>query len=207
MKAKTRSLVLTAILIAIMLVFGFTPIGYIPLPFARLTLMCLPVIIGTLVLGIRTGMGLSLVFIITSIAQLFIAPDVVSSLFYVDSPALYILCLILPRLAIPITTTLLYTVIKGKSEKVALVVSSAVGSLTNTFLYLLLLQLFFVPALAAGLTINDAAATGMIWGVVLTNGLPEAAIAAVACPLIVNALKKSIPPIATAKQIREERTK
>ena len=55
MKTKTKNLTLTAILVAVMLLFGFTPIGYIPLGPVQVTLMCLPVIIGTLVLGLRTG--------------------------------------------------------------------------------------------------------------------------------------------------------
>ena len=42
MKNRTRTLTLTAILVAITLLFGFTPIGYIQTPFGIvITLMCL----------------------------------------------------------------------------------------------------------------------------------------------------------------------
>ncbi len=200
MKTKTRSLALMAILIAIMLLFGFTPIGYIPLPFAKITLMCLPVIIGTLVLGLKTGLGLSAVFILTSIVQLFMAPDAVSLILFESSPAVYILCLIVPRLLIPLTTHGIFRLLSQKCDKASYFVAAAVGSLTNTLLYLLMLQLFFVPALGAGLTLDAVAVTAMIWGVVLTNGLPEAAVAVIVCPLVARALKKTVPPIVAARQ-------
>ncbi len=187
-----KHIAFVAILAAIMLLFGFTPIGYIPLPFAKLTLMCIPVIIGTLVLGLRMGLTLSVVFILTSIAQLLMMPDAVSLLLFEASPVVYILCLILPRLLIPLTTYGVYTAVSKKSEKPALIAASAVGSLTNTFVYLGMMQLFFVPALAAGLTLDAAGATAVIWGVVLTNGLPEALIAAVVCPLVAVAVKKAV---------------
>lgn len=187
-----KHIAFVAILAAIMLLFGFTPIGYIPLPFAKLTLMCVPVIVGTLVLGLKMGLTLSVVFIITSIAQLLIAPDVVSLLLFESSPVVYIFNLIIPRLLLPLTTYGVYAALSKKSEKPALIAASAVGSLTNTFVYLGMLQIFFVPALAGGLTLDIAGATAMIWGVVLTNGLPEALIAAVVCPLVVVAVKKAV---------------
>ncbi|MGI6153153.1 MAG: ECF transporter S component [Christensenellaceae bacterium] len=200
MNKRTRSLVFMAILIAIMLLFGFTPIGYIPLPFARLTLMCLPVIIGTMVLGLRTGFGLSLVFIMTSIVQLLTAPDAVSVILFSDNPVAYIFCLVLPRLLIaPVT----YGVQKALSRRMAKgsgILAAVLGSLVNTFGYLGMLQIIFVPALSAGLSMDISAATVMIWTVVLTNGLPEAGIAGVLCPLISNAVKKSIPPIQNTKE-------
>ncbi len=198
MNSKKSPIAFVAILTAIMLVFGFTPIGYIPLPFAKITLMCLPVIIGTLVLGLRTGLVLSVVFILTSIAQLFMNPDAVSLLLFQAKPFVYLLCLVIPRLLIPFTTYGISRAMGGKWPRPALFVSSAVGSFTNTFLYLGMLQLFFVPVLASGLTLDTAGATAAIWAVVLTNGIPEAIAATLICPLVVMAVrkvvKKPVPP-------------
>ncbi|MEF9863374.1 MAG: ECF transporter S component [Christensenellaceae bacterium] len=195
MKTKTRNVVLMAALIAIMLLMGFTPIGYIPLPFAKLTLMCLPVIIGTLVLGLRTGIALSGVFFLTSVVQLLTMPDAVSLLLFESNPVVFILCLLIPRLLIPLTTHGMHKLLSKKIPKGSLVMSAAVGSLTNTFLYLGMLQWLFVPALAAGLTLDAIGVSVMIWTVVLTNGLPEAVLAAIICPLVANALQKTIKPI------------
>jgi len=191
MKSKTKTMVLTAILIAVMLLFGFTPIGYIPLPFAKLTLMCIPLVIGTLLLGLKVGFILSGVFIFTSIFQLFTAPDAVSLILFESNPAAYILCLIVPRVIVPLTTTGMYKAFRGNKPKVSYAVSAAVGSLTNTFIYLTMLQLIFVPALCAGLSLDEVGVAAMIWGVVLSNGLPEAAAAALISMPICASVKKA----------------
>ncbi len=198
---KVRSLVLTAILIAIMLLFGFTPIGYIPLPFVKITLMCLPVIIGTLVLGLRTGLGLSLLFILTSVIQLFAAPDAVSLLVFHNNDQngwMYLLCLSIPRLMIPVTTWLADSLVRRKWEKASLFVASAAGSLTNTALYLALFTAFFLPILPQVLAVEASGVAAVVWGIVLTNGVPEAIVAAAACPFIVRALRKTVPEIVPA---------
>lgn len=198
MKAKTRTVVCMAILIAMMLVLGLTPIGYIPLPFASLTLMCLPVLIGTFLLGLRAGFGLALVFILTSLYQLVTKPTALALILLDANPFLTVVALIIPRLLIPVTAWFVYRALDRRWPKASLVVASAAGSLTNTFLYLLLLQIWFVTAIAEGFEMSVAAATGTVWGIVLTNGLPEAALAAVICPLVTSAVAKSVPELVSA---------
>ncbi len=200
MKEKTRTLVFMAVLIGIMILFGFTPIGYIPLPFARLTLMCLPVIIGTLVLGLKTGMGLSLIFIITSIWQLLVAPDALSVITMYENPVGYVLCLVIPRLLIAPVTYGANKLLEKKLPRGGMFIACALGSLVNTFGYLGMVRAFFLPALCTAYTLDVAGANAMIWTVVLTNGIPEAVLAAVICPFIARALRKSIPPIETPKK-------
>jgi uncharacterized membrane protein len=196
-----------AILIAIMLLFGFTPIGYIPLPFAELTLMCLPVIIGTLVLGLNTGMGLSVVFILTSIYQLFTSGQPTTVIMREYSLVYCLICITIPRLLIPLATHFAAKALRADTRRAGVFAASAAGSLANTFIYLSLMQLLFVPAFSAELTVGAEAVTAMIWGVVLTNGIPEAVIAIVVCPAVVLALRKTIAPIAgRAKNIEPEKT-
>ena len=61
MKNTTR-LTLTALFIALVLVFGLTPIGMIPLGFINISLLGIPVVVGTLVLGLKTGLLLGACF-------------------------------------------------------------------------------------------------------------------------------------------------
>lgn len=199
MKNQTRTLVFMAVLVALMLLFGFTPIGYIPLPFAELTLMCLPVLIGTLVLGLRAGMGLAGVFILTSIAQLLIKPSALALIMLDANPFLCVLVLIIPRLLIAPVCFFTAKLFRRR-ERLGQVIGSALGSLINTFVYLGLLQAWFVGAIASGYSVTMPAATGLIWGIVLTNGLPEAALAAVLCPIISRALSRTITPPVPAKR-------
>lgn len=195
MNAKTRTLVFMAVLIAIMIIFGFTPIGYIPMPFANLTLMCLPVIIGTLVMGMRAGFGLGLVFIITSLIRLVTAPSVLSLLLLEANAFLCVVSLIVPRLLIAPVTWGVYALTQGRLGRVSMVIASACGSLVNTFVYLLLLQWWFVNAIAASSLVAEGGATAFIWTIVLTNGLPEALLAAVICPLVSRAVSRSVPTV------------
>lgn len=200
MQKKTRVVVCMAILIALMLLFGFTSIGYIPLPFAELTLMCLPVLIGTFVLGLRAGFGLTLVFILTSLLQLVIRPSALGLILLDANPILCVLNLIIPRLFIPFACYGVWRLLEKKAPRLSMAAASAAGSLINTVIYLLLLQAWFTPAIATGYGLTLEAATGVIWGIVLTNGLPEAAMAAIICPLVSRAVSKSVPSLQSLRK-------
>ena len=54
-ESKTRSLVLAAVFIAIIVIMAFTPFGYIPLGFMNATIIHIPVIIGAIILGPKYG--------------------------------------------------------------------------------------------------------------------------------------------------------
>jgi uncharacterized membrane protein len=200
MKTKTKTLVLTAVLAALMVLFGLTPVFYIPMPWGvQVTLMCLPIIIGTLVLGLRTGFYLGLLFGLTSFAQLFLNPSpVLAPLFFSPQnlwePILYLLIVFVPRMAIGPVTWLVMRAFKNKTGKLSIAVCSAAGSLTNSIGFLGMLYLFFGTRIgdiiaSIGLPYNSAGAFVLFLGV--ANGLPEAAVAVVVCLPIVVALRKT----------------
>jgi len=187
MKTKTRTLTLTAILIAVTLIFGFTPIGYIATPFGIvITLMCLPVIIGTLTLGWKAGIALAALFAVTSIAK--IPSDVFGPTLLAANPVLLMVNIIVPRLLIPLVVTLVYRAMHSKRELLNIGVAAVAGSLTNTVLYLGFLYAFF----------SGIVAGGIILSVALLNGIIEAVVAALLCPPIVRALKKTVPALGRA---------
>ena len=45
-----------ALLVALVFLFGITPVGLIPLGFINITVLCVPVIIGKHTLGLKTGL-------------------------------------------------------------------------------------------------------------------------------------------------------
>ncbi len=205
MKTKTKTLTLTAILVAVMLLFGFTPIGYIPLGPVQVTLMCLPVIIGTLVLGVRTGFILGIIFALTSLAQLLMGTSVLFNLmvpnmtFGWDMVAI-LLMFFVPRILIGPISYAVYKGIGPGREKLRVGIASAVGSLTNTVLFLGMMYVFFgeqIGALLLGgqLSASIAAFNTGAWAFILSigllNGLPEAAAAVLVCIPVVGALKKT----------------
>lgn len=205
MKTKTKNLTLTAILVAVMLLFGFTPVGYIPIGPVQVTLMCLPVIIGTMVLGLRTGFILGVVFAVTSLAQLLMGTSVlfnllVPSLTFGWDLVAILLMIFVPRLLIGPLTHVVYKAIGPGREKLRIGIASAVGSLTNTVLFLGMLYAFFggqIGSLLLGGQISasiaafNTGAWAFILSIGLLNGLPEAAAAVLVCVPVVRALKKS----------------
>ena len=56
MKNNTRQLSLTALFVALVFLLGLTPLGLITLGFINVTILCLPVIVGTILLGLKTGL-------------------------------------------------------------------------------------------------------------------------------------------------------
>ena len=75
-----------------------------------------------------------------------------------------------------------------KKEVVNLGVASVVGSLTNTFLFLGILYLFFANTGANAIVL-------LIVSAGLINGLCEAVLTLVVCPPIIRALRKSMPSL------------
>ena len=66
--AKTRSLVMTAVIAAIIVIMAFVPfLGYIPLGFMNAATLHIPVIIGAILLGPKYGAFLGLTFGLTSL--------------------------------------------------------------------------------------------------------------------------------------------
>ena len=66
-KAKTLGLVQVALFAALIIIMAFTPfLGYIPLGFTRATIIHIPVIMGSILLGPRKGAILGGVFGLTS---------------------------------------------------------------------------------------------------------------------------------------------
>ena len=66
-KTNVRSMALMALLAAIICILAFTPfIGYIPLGFTRATIVHIPVIIASLLLGPKKGAALGFLFGLTS---------------------------------------------------------------------------------------------------------------------------------------------
>ena len=65
---KTRNMVVTAVFMAIIIIMAFVPfLGYIPLGFMNATIIHIPVIVGAILLGPKSGAFLGLVFGLTSV--------------------------------------------------------------------------------------------------------------------------------------------
>lgn len=185
--AQTMRLVQTALFMALIFLLGFTPIGMIPLPFIRVSILCTPVVIGTLLLGLKPGLLLGFSFGAVSAINAIVAPSALVATLMAASPVLAMVMTFAPRLLVPVVAQLVYRLVsKGETAKMRAVPFAAVaGSLTNTVLYLGLMLLFYVM-----LGINSEGVLAVIGGTGLIAGTSEAVVAAVIATPILAALWK-----------------
>lgn len=189
-RQKTRMIAWTALFAAITLLLGLTPLGIIPIipGFIEMTIMCIPVIIGTLTLGLKPGLALAVIFafcsLITAITRSALGPILLEA-----SVIKTLILIFAPRLLIPVTAYAANKFLPIKKSGVKTAVSAIIGSVTNTVGYLGLLSIFFSDII--GVELFTAAAA--------LNGSIEAAAAVLICTPVVAAVKKTMPAQVTNK--------
>lgn len=199
-------MVMTAVFTAIIIIMAFVPfLGYIPLGFMNATIIHIPVIVGAILLGPKSGAFLGLVFGLTSIWKSTTAPIVTSFVFspftnvsingvsFVNIVGSTVIPLV-PRILIGVAAYLVYTAVmkvcKSKKLNLALILAGIAGSLTNTLLVMNLIYLFFGGRYAEA---SGKAFEGLymvILGVICMNGVPEAILAGILTLAIARALMK-----------------
>ena len=188
---QTIKMVSSAMLAALVFVLGLTPLGIIPLGFINVTILCVPVIIGTLFLGLRTGLVLGGLFglasVMSALGMSMTAPSALASALAAANPLLLVLMCMIPRLAVPTVAALVYRLLTRKKDCSVRAVpfAAAAGSLTNTVLYLGLMLLFYQMS-----GLDTLAVIGIIPGTALIAGSTEAAVAAIIVTPIMAAVWK-----------------
>ncbi len=185
MKRKQLThMVLLALFSAMIVLLGSTPLGLIPLGFINVTILCVPVIIGALLLGWRSGLILGLAFGLISVFSAFTKPSALVSTLMGASPVLMIIMSVLPRLLVPLVACGLYRLLEQRT-KAASAVAAVCGSLTNTVFYLGLMLLFYMLC-----GIDTAEVLVFIGGTALIAGSLEAVANGVICSAAMAALTK-----------------
>lgn len=188
MYKKTEHFTLAALFIGLIILLGMTPLGLIPLGFIYVTILCVPVIIGTLLMGLNTGILLGAAFGMVSTIKMFIMPSALVATLLGANVFLAILMCIIPRLLIPVVSWAVYKrLIKSKANKLSSAIAAALGSVTNTMLYLGMMLIFYH---LAGL--DSSAVQTLILSTGLIAGTSEAAVAALLVPPILFALQKMV---------------
>lgn len=170
MKENTRLLTFTALFIALILLFGSTPLGLIPLGFVNVTILAVPVVIGTIVLGLGPGLILGFCFGLVSTLSMFgltmTAPSGLASALAAANPLLAIVMCFAPRLLVPLTTHLTFKALNAAGgRRAALPAAAIVGSVTNTVFYLgLMLAFYKIVGLDSTKLLAVVAGVGLIAG-------------------------------------------
>ena len=165
---RTRKIVVAGALSAVTILLGLTHWGFITWFSAfSFTIMAVPVIIGAVLEGPLVGLGIGLIFGLFSMLQAAIAPTAPGDTVFTNP-----LISVVPRLCIGPVTWLVWRALQ-KIPALGLIAAGVAGSLTNTILVLGMLGLFKIypwPLIGAS---------------AVTNGLPEAAVAAVLTLIVV----------------------
>lgn len=189
-RISTKKLVLYALFIALTLLLGLTPLGLIPLGFINVTILCIPVVIGTIVLGLKAGLLFGACFGLASTLSAFglsmAAQSGLAAALLAVNPFYVLLLCFVPRLLVPVVTYSVYKLATKNGQGSLRVIPAAIaGSLTNTVLYLGLLLVFFT---LAGL--DSTPILAIIGGTGLIAGSLEALAAALIATPVVRVLLK-----------------
>ena len=182
-RKQLNNLVLLALFVGLIFLLGQTPLGLIPLGWCNVTLLVIPVAIGTIYMGLKSGLVLGLAFGATSMVSALIKPSVLVGTLMGASPLAVVVMTFLPRLCIPLVIWGVYKLLAKKQKHIAVAVAAACGSLTNTVLYLGLMLIFYMMA-----GIDNTAVLTAIGATAGGAGPCEAIAAALICPPILTAL-------------------
>lgn len=190
---KTLSMVMTGLFMAIIAVMTFIPnVGYINLIVIKATLLHVPVIVGSIVLGPKKGAVLGATFGITSLIKNTLEPSLLSfafSPFYqvgdIGGNGWSVVIALVPRILVGVIPYFVFTGIEKLLKNIkmrrtiALPLACASGALINTLLAMHLIFFCFREEFAAAQSVAVDVVYSMILGIIAANGIPETIVAVV----------------------------
>lgn len=199
---KIKRFTYLTLFITIELVITMVPfLGFIPLGAINATTMHIPVILAGILVGKKEGAIVGFVFGFISLLKNTFSPTATSFVFspFIEIAGVHgglpaLLIVFVPRILIGYCSGAIFNgLTKLKcNESISIGISAIIGSLVNTFLVMAGIYLFFGNAYANAMNISFSALISFIIGVIATNGIAEAIIAAAFCVAIGKAAKKII---------------
>lgn len=202
---KLKKFTLTTIFLSVILLCAFTPFGFIHLGIIKATIIHIPIIIASIILGPKIGAFLGGVFGLTSIATNTLAPTLLSFAF---SPAIPVLgtsqgsfwalfVALVPRIMLGLIPYFLYKGFqkimsrKKDRQKPALFITGLLSTFIHTFLVMGLIAVLFQSAYAEAVSADSLGGIVIaVLTVFFTNGLAEAMIAAIVTAVVAPPLLK-----------------
>lgn len=179
-----------AILIAVVVLMAFTPIGYLKTAGLEITFITIPVIVGAIVLGPKAGAILGGVFGVTSFLQAALGMSAFGVLLMEISPLRCFLVCIPTRILMGLCTGLIWNLFKNKSLA-AYSLTGLSGALLNTLFFMsTLIACFWSTDLIQGMaqSLGTTGVFAFVFAFVGINGLVEA----VCCFVLASAVAKAV---------------
>lgn len=179
-----------AIFTAIIILQNLVPfLGNIPLGPLSITLMHITVIVAAITLGPTQGMLIGGIWGVITWIRAFIWPTSPLAAICFVNPMISVL----PRILVGVVAGYGYLGLKKRlNDKLSMMIASAAGSLTNTFLVLGQIYLFYHDQAPRLYSVDVKALLPYLLGVVGTNGIPEMILAIIIVPLISIGIMKAI---------------
>lgn len=189
---KTFDIVLTAFFLGIMILMSVVPfLGFIPIGPLNATILHVPVIIGSVILGPLLGAFLGTSFGVMSVINATTRPSALSFVFSPFIPIIgtshgswkALLVALVPRILVGIVPYYVYKFgqrfFKGKTNSIALFLAGIAGGLTNTLLVMNLIYFLFKDSYGQIIKKGADQVYGAILAVIATQGVPEAIVAGI----------------------------
>ena len=161
-KFDTRYMVELAMMIAIILLMSFTPLGYIRTPGLSVTLLTIPVAVGAIILGPRGGAVCGLAFGATSFYMALTGSSAFAAMLLSISPVGTFITCIVARVLEGWLTGLIFAALykKASTKKISYYIASLACPLLNTLFFMGFLCIFFynteyIQGIASGLGVGN----------------------------------------------------
>ena len=190
-RSRTSFMVKLAMMVAIIFVMAFSPLGYLRTPGRTITFLTVPVAVGAIILGPTAGAVCGCAFGMTSMIMALTGGSAFSAALLQINPFGLLFTLLVPRILEGWLCGLIFQVVKKVSKNGAFVVASLSCPLLNTLLFMSSLVVFFyntdyIQNIASGLGSGNP----FIF-VTLFVGL-QGAIEAVVCTLLGSAVSRAL---------------
>lgn len=202
-RKKTKFLILLTMFCSIELVLMFTPLGFIPIGPVRATTMHIPVILAGMLLGVKGGAITGLIFGLSSVLVNTITPTITSFVFTpfyslgdYHGNIMSLVIAIAPRVLLGVMSAFIYSWFKKRGKNTAgSVITTLICTIIHSVLVLGMIYLFFGPSYAAARGVNVSELFLILIGLITTNSVLEAILAAFVTTPLVKVLEPMIKKV------------
>lgn len=188
---KTLFMVKLALMISLIFVMAFSPLGYLRTPGLTITFLTVPVAVSAVLMGPAAGAVCGLAFGITSFISALTGSSPFSAMLLSINPAaLFFTCLV-PRILEGWLCGLIFIALKPRFKNGSYVAASLSCSLFNTLLFMGSLMFFFYQTDYVQNLASSLGAANPVMFVILFVGI-QGVIEAAVCTLIGSAVSRSL---------------
>ena len=191
---KTKTLMLTqnAVLASIVVLMAFTPIGYLRIGAVEMTFIMIPVAVGAITLGEKSGAFLGLVFGVSSFIQCFGMSPFGAALLQINPIFTFIMCIV-PRVLMGYLCGVIYKLLAKAKKGIAVIIASFSAPVINTILFIASLMILFGKTdFIMGMRAGTENLMAFLIAFVGLNGVMEIVTTTLIAPPVALAVEKAV---------------